>query len=318
MTKGRRLNRQSQAAGVTHQREMVAKSWSQSEASNIWWMFMLLTSTATCSSAFVCNSIQSDPRKHSNVHREAALFAKASPTSSDEWPSIFMEDRNKSPESSFWNVIPDTSSASSSSSSLPAIHQLDHETGILPPGAYRTINNDDGRDTLTQSLISVGIVPPSNRNDGKNIWKEGVKNCQNLIDSGFNTFRVNDGYGGHQLESSTHGGKRGSKSPSSIAMEQKRKTTSRTERRHESEAQFYQTLRHNTPFSVLQSCHFMVNMEIPSVLSEVDPLFKKNSRESSAVQFGNGWMVRESVSNALLRVKGECLDTVVLECKLLC
>ena len=70
----------------------------------------------------------------------------------------------------------------------------------------------------------------------------------------------------------------------------------------------------------------MVNLEIPSVLSDVDPNaslgYKGGSggvrdMEETRVPFGNGWMVREGVSDALLRVKGECLDTVILECKLI-
>mmetsp|Transcript_21729 Transcript_21729/g.47215 ORF Transcript_21729/g.47215 Transcript_21729/m.47215 type:complete len:515 (+) Transcript_21729:95-1639(+) len=214
----------------------------------------------------------------------------------------------KSPESNFFSAIPQKNTTSSSDG-IPAIHQLDRDAGPLPPGAYRSADIDDGQDVIAPCLIAVGIQPTSNANDGKDVWREGVKNSQKLIDAGFNAFRVNNCYERHKKIKGYDGNKR-RKSPSSIAWETVQQRTLRTEIRHESETNFYQTLRQNTPSSVLRSCHFMVNLEIPSILSVDMPGVDK---DMSAVPFGNGWMVRESVSNALLRTKGECLDSVILE-----
>lgn len=226
---------------------------------------------------------------------------------------------HKSPESNFWVAVTQKN-ATSSSDRIPAVPQLDRETGRLPPGAYRNIDSDGGEDVTSQCLIAIGIQPPSNANDGKEAWREGVKNCQNLIDAGFDTFRVNDCYEMKVNENSKRYGKNIRKarrrSPSSIALEHMKQSTLRTQTRHQAEANFYRTLRQSTPSSILRTCHFMVNLEIPSVLSE-ESVIPGADQETTPVSFGNGWMVRECVTNALLRTKGECLDSVVLECELI-
>jgi len=214
----------------------------------------------------------------------------------------------KSSESTFWTAIAQKNQTSPSDN-IPATPQLDRETGPLPPGAYRHYNSDDGRDAVAQCRITVGIRPQSNADAGDDVWIEGVKNCQNLIDSGFNTFRVNDC---HMKQESRRRRIIGRRSPLSIALEHIQQRATKTEARHEAEGNFYRKLRQNTPSSILRSCHFMVNLEVPSVLSEDFPGIEN---EISPVSFGNGWMVRESVSSALLRTKGECLDSVVLECE---
>lgn len=213
----------------------------------------------------------------------------------------------KSPESTFWTAITQPNTTTSPSDGIPAVHGLDKETGPLPPGAYRNID----KDVVSPCLITVGIHPPSDANDGQDVWREGVKNCQKLMDSGFNTFRVNNSYEKSGVDKGLRKKKR-SKSPSSVAMEHARQRASQTDIKHQAEINFYQSLRQSTPSSVLRSCHFMVDMEVPSILS-VDSYMAKAEKPLSPVPFGNGWMVRESVSNALLRTKGERLDTVVLE-----
>ena len=83
------------------------------------------------------------------------------------------------------------------------------------------------------------------------------------------------------------------------------------EMRHQAEKDFYHILQQSTPSSVLRSCHFSVTLEIPSILS-----VESNRMNTDTVHtYGNGWMVREDISNALLRTKRDCLDSVVLECK---
>ncbi len=213
----------------------------------------------------------------------------------------------KSSESTFWIAIAQKNQTLSDS--ILSTPQLDRETGPLPPGAYRRYNIDDGRDAVAQCLITVGIRPQSNADAGDDVWIVGVKNCQNLIDSGFNTFRVNDC---HMKQESRRRRIIGRRSPLSIALEHIQQRATKTGARHEAEGNFYHKLRQNTPSSILRSCHFMVNLEVPSVLSEDFPGIEN---EISPVSFGNGWMVRESVSSALLRTKGECLDSVVLECE---
>jgi len=89
-----------------------------------------------------------------------------------------------------------------------------------------------------------------------------------------------------------------------------------TEYRHQVEAEFYRKLRQDTPSSVLRSCHFMVNLELPLALSGI-ALIPGMENEIAQAPFGNGWMLRESVSSALLRTKSEHLDSVVLECEFL-
>jgi len=215
----------------------------------------------------------------------------------------------KSPESNFWIAINQKDTPSSPTSDIPAIPRLDCETGRLPPGAYHNIDIDDGNNVISPCLIAVGIQPPLNANDGKDVWREGVRNCQKHIDSGFNTFRVNNSC---EQNKKKKYGRRRQKSPSSIAWENAQQRTFQTENGHQAETKFYHTLRQNTPLSVLRSCHFMVNLEIPSILSE-DSVTRGSEKELSPVSFGNGWMVRESVSSALMRTKQECLNSVILE-----
>lgn len=215
----------------------------------------------------------------------------------------------KSPESNFFTAIPHKNTTSYDD--IPAIPHLDRDAGPLPPGAYRTTDIDHGQDITTPCLIGIGIQPTSNAKDGKEVSGEGVKNCQKLIDSGFNAFRVNNCYERHKNIKIYDGNKR-IKSPDSIAWENMKLRTLRTEIRHEAETNFYQTLRQSTPSSVLRSCHFMVNLEVPSILP-VKTDMPGVGEDMTPVPFGNGWMVRESVSNALLRTKGENLNSVILE-----
>ena len=215
---------------------------------------------------------------------------------------------HKSSESTFWIAI-DRKNQTSPSDSIPVVPQLDRETGPLPPGAYRHSNCDDGKYAIAPCRITVGIRPPSNSDDGEDVWAEGVKNCQNFIDAGFNSFRVNDCYMKQENRRRRNIGRR---SHLSVALEHMQRRAMKTEARHEAETNFYGKLRHGTPSSILRSCHFMVNVDIPSILSDD---IRGIESEIPPVSFGNGWMVRESISSALLRTKGECLDSVVLECK---
>ena len=247
-------------------------------------------STAIVSLAFLSNHVpsRSNPRKS---------------TSSDETEPL----PNKSPESNFWSAIPaSTPFSKTSSSSLPAIPHLDQETGPLPPGAYRTIEDNQGREPLTSCLLAIGVRPPAA--DGRDVWTEGAKHAQKFIDAGFDAFRVEDAC--REPSNGNDAGKRGSKSAED---RWRRRRVSRTLERQRSETILYKKLRETTPSSVLRSCCFMVHMEIPSILSEGDPRGKE--KRSSSIPYGNGWMVRESVSDALLRVRGECLDSVVLDCE---
>jgi len=183
------------------------------------------------------------------------------------------------------------------SGKLPAIPQLDKETGTLPSGAYDPINQN--------CLIAIGIQPPSIIITDGEVWREGIKNCQRLIDSGFNTFRMNDYYEIYNNKNKYNNMQR---SPSSIAIEQMKQYNMQREMRHSAEKNFYSALQHSTPKSVLQSCHFSVLMDVPSTLS--------SQIEGDAVLYRNGYLVRESISNALIRTKTDCLDSVVLRyCK---
>ena len=230
-------------------------------------------------------------------------------------------DNKKNPESNFWIAIEQNNTLVSDR--IPAIPQLDKETGTLSPGAYRNRCGDKD-DVVAPCLIAVGIQPPlsnnANSNDSGDIWIEGVKNCQKLIDAGFNTFRV-DNFNCYEYDKGTSNiskiiGRKKNKrrrSPSSIALERMKQHTMQSEMRHNTEKHFYHLLQQGTPPSVLRNCHFSVNVDIPAILSQdiigID-------QDTSYTPFGNGWMVRESISNALLRTKRECLDSVVLGCKL--
>ena len=202
-------------------------------------------------------------------------------------------------ESNFW-IARKQNNTSVDSSKLPEIPRLDKETGNLPSGAYVNQN----------CLIAIGIQPPSNsRNTDGEIWREGVKNCQRLIDSGFNTFRVNDCCeSSYNNENKKSRFKKKQRSPSSIAIEQMKQYNMQREMRHEAEKNFYSALQHSTPKSVLQSCYFSVLMDVPSALS--------SQIKGDTVPYGNGYLVRESISNALIRTKADCLDSIVLKyCK---
>ena len=228
---------------------------------------------------------------------------------------------SKSAESTFWRTVPTSSSPSENGTShkLPAIAGIDRETGPLPPGAYKQIGE---RDSITPCLLGIGIRSQVNSDDGNEIWKEASKNCQKLIDSGFNTFVMNNP-AADDLKSAPLNKKktirRGEidKTKTMIALEKQRKQNLvlKTKIRHEAEENFYKVLHQNTPKSVLRSCNFMVNLEVPAVLSTEHTKYSGIDEEQATMSFGNGWMVRESVGNALKRVKEETLGSVVLECK---
>mmetsp|Transcript_14458 Transcript_14458/g.29592 ORF Transcript_14458/g.29592 Transcript_14458/m.29592 type:complete len:579 (-) Transcript_14458:1826-3562(-) len=248
----------------------------------------------------------------------------------------------KSPESTFWISIPQSNKKTITDGSddfavsdgqvlpIPAISKIDLETGPLPPGAYQTVEQrENGRDALSKCVIGVGINPPTSilkskrksgdysnyGQDGNEVWRVGVKNTQKLIDSGFNTFRMNSC--DLPTEKKEKNVKR--KSHSTFALEKMQKHTLRSDCRHEAEKNFYDTLRRDTPSSVLRTCNFITYLDIPSLLSVDDPFLSatfsggKRSVQESSIPYGNGWIVRKSVSDALLRTKGECLDTIILE-----
>lgn len=217
----------------------------------------------------------------------------------------------KSAESSFWHATPQPNSGLSS---LPAIHGIERETGHLPPGAYQTIASERGDESNT-CLIGVKIRPPANPNQGDDIWTEGVNNCQKMIDSGFNSFSVGNSYGDVlPIETKQIDKTRVTKQFLEAAKKLQDQYTARTLQRHAYESEFYAKLRKSTPSSVLRSCQFAVDVEIPSILHVADPILDKN-KPAPAVSYGNGWAVRKSISDALLRVKSDCLDSVILECK---
>lgn len=224
----------------------------------------------------------------------------------------------KSAESTFWRTVPTSSSPSENGTSkLPAVAGIDRENGPLPPGAYKQIGE---RDSITSCLLGIGIRSQVNSDDGNEIWEEASKNCQKLIDSGFNTFVMNNPAADDLKRlplSKKKTIRRGETNKARIRLEKQRKQNLvlKTKIRHEAEENFYKVLHLNTPKSVLRSCNFMVNLEVPAVLSTEHTKYSGIDEEQATMSFGNGWMVRESVGNALKRVKGETLGSVVLECK---
>jgi len=231
--------------------------------------------------------------------------------------SLILDTKNethKSAESTFWLAVPDTNAATSPKvvSKLPAIAGLDRESGPLPPGAYKLIAEED---TITSCLLAIGIRPPVNSDDGSVVWEEGARNCQKLIDSGFNTFLMNNLDADNledsiMLEKITKQRRRTQKSPIAVEKQRQKYRSLTTKIRHEAEENFYRVLRQNTPLSVLRSCHFMVTLEVPPILSTEQ---RKVEYEQSTLPFGNGWMVRESVCDALKRTKGETIGSLILE-----
>ena len=218
-----------------------------------------------------------------------------------------LQEAEKSPESGFWWAAPQTTSPKSS---LPAINGIDRETGPLPPGAYQTESN--------VCLIGVKIRPPLSPKEGGDLWAAGVKNCQKMIDNGFNSFSVGNSHGGTSKNVSQKKIRQDRMTKKYLASTKKLKEqyTARTMERHEFETHFYKKLGQNTPSSVSRSCHFAVDLEIPSILHVTDPTSDR-SKSAPSVPYGNGWVVRKSISDALLRVKTESLDSVNLECKLI-
>mmetsp|Transcript_11884 Transcript_11884/g.20190 ORF Transcript_11884/g.20190 Transcript_11884/m.20190 type:complete len:529 (-) Transcript_11884:1030-2616(-) len=223
---------------------------------------------------------------------------------------------SKSAESTFWRTVP-TSSSENGTSKLPAIAGIDRETGPLPPGAYKQIGE---RDTITSCLLGIGIRSQASNDDGNEVWKEASKNCQKLVDAGFNTFIMNNPAADDLKSAKVSTQKtiqrgRGKTEKLMIALEKQRlqNLVLRTKIRHEAEENFYKVLHQNTPKSVLRSCNFMVNLEVPAILSTEQQKNSGVDEEQPTQSFGNGWMVRESVGNALKRVKEESLGSVVLE-----
>lgn len=220
-----------------------------------------------------------------------------------------LQTQTLSPETNFWIAITQNSTCSPSDD-IPAIPRLDHETGSLPPGAYRRSYLDNSREMIAPCLISIGIRPPLQSESGEDIWREGVSNCQMLIDSGFNTFRFNNC---HHKRDKMYRRER-ERSPLSAACERLKQLAANTKRRHQAEAHFYQKLKQNTPSSVLHSCHFMVNLEMPLSFTGV-ALLPGMENEITRAPYGNGLMLKQSVSSALLRTKSERLNSVVFECE---
>eukprot|EP00956_Cyclotella_meneghiniana_P024050 scaffold47933_cov68-Cyclotella_meneghiniana.AAC.16 len=237
-----------------------------------------------------------------------ALLVVRSSSVSDGTDLLEMQ---KSPESSFWRVTPQPRSPLSS---LPSIHGIERETGRLPPGAYQPNGNIDESESY-MCLIGVKVRPPLNSKQGDDIWAAGAKNAQRLIDSGFNTFNVGNTYKTAISNNKTQND-RNRLTKKSIAAAKKHQDlyTAEIRQRHDSETQFYGNLRQSTPPSILRLCNFAVDINIPSVLHVSDPIMDKG-RPAPNVPFGNGWAVRKTISDALLRVKSDCLDTVKLECK---
>jgi hypothetical protein len=216
-----------------------------------------------------------------------------------------------SPEPNFWIARTQSNRTCSSLDDIPAISRLDYETGPLPPGAYRKSYNHDSREMIAPCLVSLGIRPPTQLDAGEEVWREGVRNCQKMVDSGFNSFRFNNG---HQTRHKMHKREYRNHSLLSSALARMQQLSANTELRHEAERQFYQKLKQNTPSSVLRSCHFMVNLEMPlpfSGLAQIPGM----ENEITKLPYGNGWMLKEGVSSALLRTKSEHLDSVIFECK---
>lgn len=213
-----------------------------------------------------------------------------------------------SPESNFWAAIAGNTTLTTSNT-LPAIHGLDKETGPLPPGAYRSIDGE----VAAPCHISIGVRPPPDaKHIDDEVWKKGVSNCQKMIESGFNTFRMNTNSEHIKQRNNRHKTRGRPRSPASIALGRLQQRHLQTELRHEAETVFYRTLRRNTPASILRSCNFMVHLEIPSSLSEASAMPKRD-KDLSPLVYGNGQMVRASISDALLRTRGESLDSIVLE-----
>lgn len=261
-------------------------------------------------------------KRTKNINTQTPLL-QSSPTRS--WTRfhattsiIDANETSKSAESNFWRTVPTSPSPENGTSKLPAIAGIDRETGPLPPGAYKQIGE---KDSITSCLIGIGIRSQVNSDDGNEIWEEASKNCQKLIDSGFNTFIMNNP-AADDLKSTSLSKKktirRDEIDKAMIALEKRRKQNLvlKTKIRHESEEHFYKVLHQNTPKSVLRSCNFMFNLEVPAVLSTEQTKYSGSEEEqATTMSFGNGWMVRESVGNALKRVKMETLGSVVLECK---
>lgn len=273
-------------------------------------LLVVLAIKVTIVACLLPSQVHHSPYRCASTPR-ALLLGVRPPSVSDEEDLLQVE---KSPESNFWRAALQTPP----SSSLPAIDGIDRETGPLPPGAYKKVEyNGDGCGSNI-CLIGVKIRPPANPKQGDDIWTEGVKNCQKMIDSGFNTFSVGNAPGKNSNVSTTKRDRddriRQTKRSLDAAKKLQEQYTQWTIERHDSERQFYSKLRQNTPSSVLSSCHFTVDIEVPSILHVADPILDKN-KPAPSVPYGNGWAVRKSISDSLLRVKTDCFDSVSLICK---
>lgn len=279
----------------------------------------------TCAffSAQLCNNhrlqhFRTDIGAQTCIHPSTRSWTRICVAATTAFSNVDANETNKSAESTFWLAVPDATSASLSkngTSKFPAIAGLHRESGLLPPGAYKQVVREG---TMKSCLIAIGIRPPLNTDDGNVVWEEGVRNAQKLIDSGFNTFvMTNSDTKSPRYGKETKRRRGGSPSKHMIAIEKQRQLDRflRINSRHEAEQNFYNALQQNTPPSILRSCHFMVNLDVPSILSTEHQ--KGIDEDQLAVPFGNGWMVRESVGDALKRIKGETLGSVVLECKYL-
>lgn len=77
------------------------------------------------------------------------------------------------------------------------------------------------------------------------------------------------------------------------------------------ESEIYGKLKRMTPPSVLDSCHLSTRVNVPKSMRMEE--MQKNSRVGYG--YGRGEIVRRAISNSLLRMETDCLDSVQVVCE---
>ena len=192
----------------------------------------------------------------------------------------------KSPESSFWYTVV----SSAKEEVLPHAPYLDSD-GPLPSNAYQILSakSDDAlrynKKSTCLMTVSVGLDIPNYSNINTYLSEKPVDSdsiidgMHHLIDSGFTSFQF-DNNSGPTMQ--TWG-----------------------------ESEIYGKLKRMTPPSVLDSCHLSTRVNVPKSMRMEE--MQKNSRVGYG--YGRGEIVRRAISNSLLRMETDCLDSVQVVCE---
>ena len=207
----------------------------------------------------------------------------------------------------------------------------------------------------TNSNRPGGSIGVGDGGGGDAIASAAVRNVQNLVDSGFNTFQISDededcydvnvdldsyrndsGSSGGRVDGGGGGGDRMMKREDcrgfQLRIQRRRRRRDRRDRnchkRHWTEENVYGGLRRETPPSVIKDfCHLTTRLDEYEVLplDSAAAAAKSDPSDSNPCDFDQGGAggghrdvrsaVRDAVCSSLRRIGGDCIDAVQVPCE---